>query len=711
MKKIGKFFRGNPLKALAYTIIAGYSGQAFTADNGQDSTKEQIMVVTATSNSQGQDDASNIVAHNATAGSKSNQLISRTSQSVAVVTQAQIEAQAAKTIPEALRYLSGVAAENAGPDTRFDTIVVRGFEADEYLDGLRLPREAWWSRPAWDPFLLSRIEIVKGPSSVLYGQANPGGVVNLVSKTPQAEPGGEVYATTGNNNLFATGFDLTGPLNNDKTLLGRVAGTFFDSETQVDHTRYQHYDIAPSLTWQPNERTSLTILAQLRKDPDSGFYNQMPTSGTLTQNPNGQISTSFYGGQPGFDKYERKQGSIGYQFRHDLNDTVTLRQNLRYISSTGDYLMVYPWGVHADAPLIDRYSMNLQETMVNFAVDNQAEFHLHTGPVRHTLLTGIDRMHSSVRSRAGYGDASPINYLDPDYSTPVEKPAFTSNTHSTMDQTGLYLQDQLEWNNWIMNLAGRYDAAKTKSTNLLTDARSERNDYATTGRAGLLYHFDNGLAPYISYSTSFVPSSSTDFYGHAFKPTEGKQSEIGLKYDPVGLDALFTLALFNLRETNVATTDPDHANYSVQTGEIRSRGIEVDGKINITPSWSLLASWALTDPQVVSANDGTEGKHPVGIARNSAKLWTQYALSGPLDGFSVGGGVRYVGSSYANTDNSLKVPSTTVYDARVGYQWREWGIALNAANLTNKTYLASCQNNGCEYAMKRQLTATVSYKW
>ena len=186
---------------------------------------------------------------------------------------------------------------------------------------------------------------------------------------------------------------------------------------------------------------------------------------------------------------------------------------------------------------------------------------------------------------------------------------------------------------------------------------------------------------------------------------------MGLKYDPVGLDALFTLALFNLRETNVATPDPDHANYSVQTGEIRSRGIELDGKINITPAWSVLASYALTDPEVISANDGTEGKHPVGIARNSAKLWTQYALSGPLDGFSIGGGVRYVGSSYANTDNSLKVPAATVYDARLGYDWREWGVALNAANLTNKTYLATCQNNGCEYAMKRQLTATVSYKW
>lgn len=710
MRQIGKLFREKPLKVLVYTIIAGYSGQAFTADGGQNTTKEETLVVSAAA-SQDQDDESTLVAHGAASATKSNQPISRTSQSISVVTQAEIDAQAAKNVPQALRYVSGVNSESAGPDTRFDTIIVRGFEADEYLDGLRLPREAWWSRPAWDPFLLSRIEVVKGPSSVLYGQANPGGIVNLVSKTPQATPSGEVYVSAGNENQFGAGVDATGPLNDNGTLLGRVAGTFFDTETQVDHTRYQHYDIAPSLTWQPDARTSLTIISQLRKDPDSGFYNQMPLSGTLTPNPYGHISTRFYGGQPGFDKYERQQGSIGYQFRHDFNDTVTFRQNLRYLSSTGDYLMVYPWGVYADAPLIDRYSMNLKESMTNFAVDNQAEFHFDTGRVKHTLLTGIDRMHTSVRSQSGYGDASPINFLNPDYSVPVAIPPLDSSTHNTLDQTGLYLQDQLELGGWILNLAGRYDAAKTKSIDLLNDARTERNDYATTGRAGLLYHFDNGLAPYISYSTSFVPSSSNDFYGHAFKPTEGKQTEVGLKYDPVGLDALFTLALYDLRETNVATADPDHPNFSVQTGEVRSRGVELDGRINITPAWSVLASYNLTDPKVLSANDDTQGKRPVGIARNTAKLWSQYAFDGALDGVTLGGGVRYVGTSYATSDNGLKVPAATVYDARVGYQWRQWQLALNAANLGNKTYLASCSNNGCEYALKRQYIATLSYKW
>ncbi|AJZ88339.1 TonB-dependent receptor [Klebsiella michiganensis] len=709
--KQGGWVNGNmPLKALSCAVFAACAGFAHAADKpaAQDST----MVVTATApSSSGQEDETSVVAHDAVAGTKSSSLISRTPQSISVVTQAQIAAMAAKNIPQTLRYVAGVSSEDAGPDTRFDTIMVRGFEADEYLDGLRLPREAWWSRPAWDPFLLSRIEVVKGPASVLYGQANPGGVVNLVSKTPQAQPGGQVYVSAGNNSQFGTGFDVTGPLTDSKEWLGRVAGTFFDTKTQVDHTRYQHYDIAPSVTWQPNDRTSLTLLAQLRQDPDTGFYNMLPMKGTLVNNPNGNISTHFYGGQPGFDTYTRRQGSIGYQFRTELNDNVTLRQNVRYISSSADYRMVYPFGTYPTQPLVDRYSMNLTETMSNFAADNQAEFRFDTGPVSHTALLGVDVMHSSVRSQAGYGDASPLNYLNPDYSTPVEIPAFTSNSHSTMDQTGLYLQDQMALNNWMLSLAGRYDSAQTKATNLLDGTHQTRNDYATTGRAGLLYHFDNGIAPYISYSTSFVPSAGTDFNGNAFKPTKGKQTEVGLKYDPVGMDALFTLALFDLRQTNVATPDPDHVNYSVQTGEIRSRGIELEGKVNVTPAWQILASYSLTDPEVLKANDGSEGKHPTGISRNLAKLWSQYAFSGPLDGFSLGGGVRYVGPSYATTDNSLQVPGATVYDARIGWQYRQWQVALNAANLTNKTYLAACQNNGCEYAVKRQYVATLSYQW
>lgn len=709
MRHIEWVLRDKPLKVLACAIITVLGGPVSAAE--QDAAKNDTIIVNASS-SQDHDDEVTAVAHDAGVATKSNTPLARTPQSVSVITQAQIAAQAARTVPQALRYLAGVSSESSGADSRFDTITVRGFQADEYLDGLHLPNEYYWSRPAWDPFLLSRIEVVKGPASVLYGQANPGGVINMVSKKPQAAPGGEVYTSAGNHHQFGAGFDVTGPLTDDNVWLGRAIGNFYNTKTQVDHTQYQDYNFAPSLTWRPNDKTHLTLLAQLRKDPDAGFYNMLPVSGTLTNNPNGNIPSNFYGGQPGVDKYKREQASIGYEFEHQFNDDATVRQKLRYISTSASYNMVYPFGTVSNAPQVYRYTMKDYETLTNLALDNQAEFKGNTGSVSHTLLTGVDFTHSSQRVSSGFGSASPLDYLDPDYSTPVILPDYTNFTHSTMDQTGAYLQDQAQWNNWLLSLGGRFDYAKTDVHNLASDTSSETHDHAKTGRAGLLYHFDNGLAPYISYSTSFKPTSGSDFYGNAFKPTKGKQSEVGLKYDPVGLDALFTLALFDLKQTNVATADPSHANYSVQTGEIRSRGIELEGQINVTPYWLVLASYALTDPQVTQSNDGVRGNEPVGISRNSARLWSQYAFEGGvLNGFSLGGGVRYIGTSYANTTNTLKVPAATVYDARAAYQWRQWQLALNAANLTNKTYLAACQNTGCYYALKRQYIATLSYQW
>ena len=674
----------------------------------QDTTRT-LPAVTVSGADGGDED--NVVAHQATGATKTRTPLIETSQSVSVITQAQIASQGARNIPQALRYLAGAQSEVSGADYRFDTIYLRGFEADEYLDGLRLPRVSYWSRPQWDPYLLERIEVIKGPSSVLYGQVNPGGVIALESKKPTAEPIHEIYLSGGNNNQFGTGFDLSGALDDQEQWLGRLGGTLYQTDTQVDHTRYKHYDIAPSLTWKPNDRTSLTFLAQLRRDPDAGFFNMLPVQGTLVDNPNGKISEHFYGGQPGADSYDRKQGSVGYQFSHQFDDTWTFRQNLRYMSSTSKYQMFYPFGTATDAPAVHRSSMNLDETLSSFTVDNQAEADFATGAVDHKVLAGIDYLHDSLHQNAGYGVASDINYLDPDYSAPVTLPDIASRSRQTQSQTGFYLQDQAKWQHWVLSLGGRYDEAHTITNNLVAGSRGEQNDYATTGRAGLLYHFDSGFAPYVSYSTSFVPTSGTDFNGNAFKPTKGKQAEAGLKYQPNGLDAMFTAAVYNLRQTNVATADPDHANFSVQTGEVRSKGLELEGKVNVTPDWLVTASYALTDPEVARSTSGTRGKTPVGIARQSATLWSEYALHGVLDGLTLGGGVRYIGTSYANADNSMKVPAATVYDAMARYRWQQWQLAVNVQNLTDKTYLASCQDNGCYYGLKRQYIATLSYQW
>jgi len=707
----GKFgFRLKPLSAaLLMTLIAG---QAQAAEQNQTSAAATTVLPSVTvSSTADSDDSTNFVAKKASGATKSDRPLIETSQSVSVVTQAQIAAQGAQNVSQALRYLGGVQSEAGGADTRFDTIIIRGFNADEYLDGLRLPTVTYWSRPNYDAYLLDKIEVIKGPNSVLYGQASPGGVVNLVSKRPTADPLHEIYVTTGNNNLTEGGLDLSGALDNDQHWLGRLTGTASKSDTQVDYTKYKHYDIAPALTWQPDDNTSLTFLSQFRKDPDAGFFNQLPVEGTLVNNPNGKISDNFYGGQPGFDSYSRSQESVGYEFMHHFDDVWTLHQNLRYMQTRSDYTMVYPFGVVANAPEVHRYSMHINEKLKDFDVDTHLQAKFDTGPVDHDMLFGVDYVHDDLTQNSGYGDASDLNYLNPDYSTPVQTPALTDHSRLYMSQTGFYTQDQMKWNKWLLNLGGRYDKAESHSNDLDNDTRKEQTDYATTGRAGLMYLFDSGIAPYVSYATSFQPQAGTTFSGDVFRPTKGKQSEVGIKYQPKSFDALFTAALYDLTQQNVLTADLDHPNFSVQTGEIRSRGLELEAKANITSRWLVSSSYAYTDPEVTASNTGNQGKDPVGIPRQTAAVWTEYALPGLLDGVTLGGGARYVGTSYATSQNSLKVPAVTVFDAVARYRWQSWQLALNVQNLTDKQYLNYCQDNGCHFGLRRQYLATLSYQW
>jgi len=707
-------FRLKPLNAMLSLLFISSNFAAPSAHAVAQNASGDTIQINATNNVAPDDQTSdlyNYVAKDATAPTKLAIPLMQTTQSVSVITQAQINAQGAKNVSQALRYNAGVLSEVGGADYRFDTVYIRGFQADEYLDGLRLPTVTYWARPNFDAYMLDRIEVLKGPSSVLYGQSNPGGVVNLVSKRPTADPIHEVYVTLGNHNDREAGIDLSGALDNDEHWLGRLTASGSKSDTQVDYTQYEHYDIAPSLTWKPNDNTSLTFLSQFRRDPDAGFFNQLPVVGTLVSSPNGKIPTGFYGGQPGLDSYTRKQASIGYQFEHHFDDVWTVRQNLRYLASSSDYTMTYPFGNVANSSYVDRYTFLDHESLKAFDVDTQAQAKFDTGPVNHTLLFGVDYVHDDLRENSGSGVASPIDYLNPDYSAPVARPDYTAHQRLFMTQTGFYAQDQMKWQKWIFNVAGRYDQAQTRTTTYETGSRRELNNYATTGRTGLMYQFDSGFAPYVSYATSFEPLVGTTFAGNAFKPTKGKQSEIGLKYQPKSIDALFTASLFNLTQTNVATADPDHVNYTLQTGEVRSKGLELDGKVNITPDWLVSANYAYTSPVVTSSNDGNEGKVAVSIPRHTGTLWTQYSLHGLLEGLTVGGGARYVGTAYANSENTLKVPAATVYDAMARYRWKAWQIAFNVQNLTDKVYVNTCQDNGCHYGLRRQYLTTLSYQW
>jgi iron complex outermembrane receptor protein len=680
------------------------------------------------------------VATRSGTGTKTDTPLIETPQAVSVVTQDQIQAQGAQSIAQAVRYTSGVRVEPTGADARTDAVYVRGFLADQYLDSMRLVNFAIFNYPIIEPYNLERVEVLHGPASIIYGQASPGGVVSMVSKRPTTEPYHEMFVSTGNYGRAQAGVDLSGPLDKNGEFLYRFTGSGYDVGSQVDHTGYQRVSIAPSLTWRPDNETTLTVLGTYQRDPKAGFYNQLPTSGIGTVfalSDGRRIPTSFYSGEPGFDKTDRTYGSIGYLFERRVGNNLTFRQNLRYMENQTDFAVVSPTGgvANIDPSNLTRQAFTTKEQINSFALDNQAEAKFSTGPLQHTTLFGIDyrnAVDTALNGQALTGVPS-INAFNPAYGLPLPAIAFASNNKQRIDQLGLYAQDQIKFDRWVALLGVRHDQANNETSNLVTGATTATlSDHAVTKRGALLYKFDNGIAPYIQYTESFQPTTGTDFLNRPFQPTRGQQQEAGIKYQP-DPNSLITIAAFNLTQQNVLTPDPDPthlrggARTNVQAGEVRSRGVEVEGKSEVNRNLTLLASYTYLDQVVTKSNNAVQlGRQLPGFAKHSAAGWADYTFhGGALDGFGLSGGVRYIGESAGSTSNFFPnstvpffIPSVTLFDAAMHYdfsglgpQFKGYLFQVNATNIFDKTYVTLCQDPGCYYGLRRQVIATLRYRW
>ncbi|HVX57214.1 MAG TPA: TonB-dependent siderophore receptor, partial [Candidatus Saccharimonadales bacterium] len=557
-----------------------------------------------------------------------------------------------------------------GADLRFDgQTYIRGFQADQYLDGLKLPRGAF-TGPAVEPWLLERIDIVHGPASVLYGQASPGGFIDLISKLPTEEPIHVLQLQTGSYGRVQGAFDFGGKATDDGTWLYRLTGLARESGTQVDHTEQQRVAFAPAITWKPNNDTKVTLLANFLYDPQGGFYNQLPLQGTVLPNPNGKIPTSFYQGDPNFDHFRRTQAMFGYEIEHRLNATWTLRQNLRYLYQDVDYSAVYGVGFQSNLLTLNRDAFSNREFLNSIALDNLAQADFATGPFSHTVLLGISYQNQAYNETYREGATSPINYLNPVYTT-VGLPAnaaFQQLSSQVQNQVGVYAQDQVRLDHWSLTLGVRQDWLDVDTLDRLKGTSVDSDNAATSWRGALMYNFDNGLAPYFSYTTSFQPTTGTSFTNAPFKPTTGQQYEVGVKYQPPIGNALFTVALFDLTQQNVLTTDPLHANFSVQTGEVRSRGVELSGTVSLARGLNLTAAYTYLDNTNTKANGTSVGKHPPGLPQQMGSLWADYTFQDErLRGLGIGGGVRVVGGQWANTPNTITSPGYALFDAMVRY--------------------------------------------
>jgi len=650
------------------------------------------------------------VAKRSVTATKTDTPLLEAPQSISVVTADRIRDQGSLTVQDSLRYVAGVRGETYGLDSRGDSAQIRGSSPLLMLNGLQQSFGSY-NNTRVDPFTLERIEVLRGPSSMLYGQSPVGGLVNMVSKRPREEQSTELQVQYGSFDRKQIAVDSTGPLNDERSLLYRVVAIQRDSDTQVDHVKDNRLLLMPSLTWRPSEDFEWTLLANVQKDDSGTNSSFLPHRGTVLAAPYGRYDTDLFVSEPGYDEYDSEQIALSSLASWRISDDWALRQNLRWQRSEVSYQTMYGWPpvLGPDNRTVNRvYYVSKPEVDV-WVADHHVEGRFDTGALQHQLLIGVDYQRSDAQSRQGRGASTPLDLYAPVYGTfDASQVVLLDQPNQHTRQEGIYVQDQIRLNNWVATIGLRKDWAYNK-----VQGKDAQKDDAVTGRYALTYLFDNGVAPYLSYSESFQPSIGINqATGQAYKPLEGEQWELGVKYQPQGSGSLYTAAVFDLREQNRQMPDPNNPLNTLQSGETRARGLELEALVEVDADWDLIATYTRLDTEVLKGAAVQEGSRLASTPEQMASLWSlhRFSLAG-IPGFKVGAGVRYVGASWDGIDQ-LKTPSTTLYDAMLGYDHDEWSVSLNATNLADDTYYTTCLSRGdCFTGNRRTLVGTLSYRF
>ena len=661
------------------------------------------------------------VAKRALSATKTDTPLIETPQAISVITRDQMEAQGVQTLRQVTAYTAGAVSNYF--DSRRDNFAARGGTVTQYLDGLvRLSGFDNMARP--DPYTLERVEFLRGPSSVLYGQGSVGGVLNLTSKRPQAEPLREVQVQLGSHARKQIAADLTGKLTEDGEWLYRLVAVGRDSNTQVDHVKDDRVVLAPSLTWQPNAVTSLTLLAHYQKDKSGSLIGFFPWQGTQLPSRYGQIPTSAFISEPDWDAYNSESKSLGYLFSHRLNPDWTVRQNLRYSEGDVDYRSLYTSFTanaatgrparpvfNSDGRSLVRdahWALNRSRLLL---ADTQLEGALRLGGAEHKLLLGLDAQRTRTGQQTWGAVAPAIDVYNPVYGrfTPPSASALARQPDVVQKQLGFYAQDQIQWGRITATLGLRRDSAQSDTEGRPAVAA---DDKAWTQRAGVTYQMDGGWAPYVGYSESFQPLGGSDFYGVPFKPTRGEQWEAGVKWQPPGQGISAFAAVYQLREKNRKTSDPANPLNSLQIGEVKVNGFEAEMTASLARRWDWTLGYAYTDAKIARSNGADQGRPVAGVPKHTASSWLMHRLASQgRGGWTLGAGLRYTGSQWTGTP-AITTPSALIADAMVAYDAGHWRVALNAVNLTDKVQVTQCLARGdCFYGQRRAYTLTSTYRF
>ncbi|MDA0134529.1 TonB-dependent siderophore receptor [Vibrio harveyi] len=655
-----------------------------------------------------------------------------TPQAITIITKDEMDLRGVSTVSEALRYSSGVNTElRGGAVTRLDLFNIRGFiNYTNFYDGLPLLFNGWNLQPQIDAAAVEQVEVFKGPTSVLYGNIPPGGMVNIIAKTPQSEPANTVSVSTGTNSLKEVNFDTTGQIG-DSNVNYRIVGMAKQRDGQAETSEDERYLIAPSFDWQATDNTLVNVNVYYQNDPSAGIYTTVPAAGSVLDNPLGSLSPDTYLGDKNWNTYEREVLMIGYKILHDFNNNWQFLQNARYMTADSYQENTYNSPLAADNRTIGRNAYLTDEDSTSFVIDNQLSGYVAHGNFEHNLLLGLDYQYldSDVKYKDTLGYSLTQDIFNPNHNQ-IDRDALKFAYQQALDiktkQLGVYFQDQLRYNNLVMIAGLRWDKYESDTNTVsdylgtVTPSKEKLDENNVSFRVGALYELDFGLSPYLTYSESFEPIAGADASGKAFDPSTGHQWELGFKYAPLGGDVSGNLALFHITKKNAILTDPNNP-YApqYQAGEVVSQGAELEAKWQATPQADLTLNYTYINMEIKEDSYyHQEGKTPVWVPEQTASLWANYYYEGTLTGLRTSAGVRYVGKTEMDAQNSDQVPDYTLVDLAASYDLSAASqsldgasVTLSASNIFDEEYYSCYDKNNCWFGAERSIEAKLEYKF
>ncbi|EKO3799567.1 TonB-dependent siderophore receptor [Vibrio harveyi] len=655
-----------------------------------------------------------------------------TPQAITIITKVEMDLRGVSTVSEALRYSSGVNTElRGGAVTRLDLFNIRGFiNYTNFYDGLPLLFNGWNLQPQIDAVAVEQVEVFKGPTSVLYGNIPPGGMVNIIAKTPQSEPANTVSVSTGTNSLKEVNFDTTGQIG-DSNVNYRIVGMAKQRDGQAETSEDERYLIAPSFDWQATDNTLVNVNVYYQNDPSAGIYTTVPAAGSVLDNPLGSLSPDTYLGDKNWNTYEREVLMIGYKILHDFNNNWQFLQNARYMTADSYQENTYNSPLAADNRTIGRNAYLTDEDSTSFVIDNQLSGYVAHGNFEHNLLLGLDYQYldSDVKYKDTLGYSLTQDIFNPNHNQ-IDRDALKFAYQQALDiktkQLGVYFQDQLRYKNLVMIAGLRWDKYESDTNTVsdylgtVTPSKEKLDENNVSFRVGALYELDFGLSPYLTYSESFEPIAGADASGKAFDPSTGHQWELGFKYAPLGGDVSGNLALFHITKKNAILTDPNNP-YApqYQAGEVVSQGAELEAKWQATPQADLTLNYTYINMEIKEDSYyHQEGKTPVWVPEQTASLWANYYYEGTLTGLRTSAGVRYVGKTEMDAQNSDQVPDYTLVDLAASYDLSAASqsldgasVTLSASNIFDEEYYSCYDKNNCWFGAERSIEAKLEYKF